>query len=189
MIGKGAGRPWRGGRPHFELLGIFLCHDPIRISFDDNVDEYSPEVETVPPRLDEAEGVDALATVLHEEFDLWSSGEAGPSERYLPIAREIWERLQADAPTDDECAASWHLARAEELLAVHGRRVVDDQARVSQAVTANLAGFRPIPQWAVEAIDDFEAEAYAETSDLPTTPQRDFLDHLLALVRKVKAVG
>jgi hypothetical protein len=94
--------PGEGGRLYFELLEIFFRHDPMGINLDDNADEYSPEVETILPRLKEADGVDVLADVLHEEFDLWFSGGAGPRERYLPIAREVWERLQADEPMDSE---------------------------------------------------------------------------------------
>lgn len=178
--------PDEGGRLYFDLLGIFFRHDPLGINFGNNVDEYSPEVETVLPRLNEAESVDVLATVLHEEFDHWFSGVAGPRERYLPIAREVWERLQTDPPMDDEyerVLGTWLELRSS-WPPMEGE-LVDDQ--VSQAVAVYLAGIRPIPAWAVEAIEDFEA--HAETSNLTTTPHREFLDHLLTLVRKVKAAG
>jgi hypothetical protein len=82
-------------RRYFELLGIFFRHDPIGINFDENVDEYAPEVETILPRVPEAVGIDSLTDLLHQEFDHWFSGVAGPRERYLPIAREVWSWWQS----------------------------------------------------------------------------------------------
>jgi hypothetical protein len=188
--------PGEGGRLYFELLGIFFRHDPAGIDLDDNVDEYSPEVETVLPRLGEADGVESLTSVLHEEFAFWFSGDPGPRERYLPIAREVWERFQADAPMDaeyEQILGDWLELRSS--WPSMEDTSVDDRGRISQAVTAFLAGYRPIPAWAVEAIEDFEA--HARNSDLSTAPQtarqtapqREFSDHLLTLVRKVRAAG
>lgn len=178
--------PDDGGRLYSGLLGIFFRHDPIGINFDENVHEYSPEVETILPRLDEAQDVDALATLIHEEFDQWFSGVAGPRERYLPIAREVWERLKGGTAVDPEYEQVLHtwLEMRDAWPPMEGE-LVDDEVWVSQAVTAYLAGFRPIPEWAVGILESFEA--HAEGSNLPTAPQQEFLQRLLALVRTVKA--
>lgn len=180
--------PDEGGRLYYELLGIFLRHDPIGINFDENVDEYSPEVETVLPRLDEAQDVESLATLLHEEFHQWFSGGAGPRDRYLPIARDIWQRVQAGPTSDpvyDEILSVW-LEMRDSWPPLEGA-LVDDQLWVSQVITAYLAGFRPLPEWAVEILDNFEAHVNA--SELTTKPQRDFIERLVTLGHRIRGAA
>ena len=68
---------------------ILFRHDPIGINFEDNTDEYEPEVETILPRLRGCSSSDEALTVIHEEFQKWF-GEAGPRKKYTQISEEIW---------------------------------------------------------------------------------------------------
>lgn len=68
-------------------------HDPVEINYHFNTDEYDAEAGTVIPRLKECHSSADVATVLHEEFERWFGDEtAGPRERYLELAVEIWAR-------------------------------------------------------------------------------------------------
>lgn len=177
--------PEEGGRRYYDLLGIFFRHDPVGINFEENVDEYAPEVETVLPRIAEVDGVESLADLLYSEFDEWFSGAAGPRERYLPIAREVWERWQTDRAPDAEyerVLQAWLQLRQASWPPLEGE-LGDDAVWVSRAITAYLAGFRPIPEWATDVIEDFEAHALG--ARLPTQPQREFVARLLELARDV----
>lgn len=73
-----------------ELLALLFRHDPIRIHFEINTDEYSPEVRTIIPRLESCKSADDVLAVMIEEFTTWF-GDAGPKQRYEPIAAETWE--------------------------------------------------------------------------------------------------
>ena len=55
------------------------------------LNEYDAEAGTVIPRLQECHSSADVATVLHEEFERWFGEEtAGPRDRYLELAAEIW---------------------------------------------------------------------------------------------------
>ncbi len=55
------------------------------------VDEYSPEIGTIVPRVGNAQSVDEITAVLHEEFVRWfGSDTAGPPRAYEAPARQIW---------------------------------------------------------------------------------------------------
>jgi hypothetical protein len=82
------------GKLFDELLAILFRHDPMGINFEDNTDEYSPEVRTILPRLRECKSVEDTCRVIHEEFARWFSGDAGPAERYAPIAADVWALWQ-----------------------------------------------------------------------------------------------
>jgi hypothetical protein len=57
-------------------------------------DEYSPEIGTIVPRLVNAQNVDDVTAVLHEEFLRWFGDDtAGPRQAYEPPARQIWQAL------------------------------------------------------------------------------------------------
>lgn len=81
----------------FEAIsGLLFRADPIGISFDnENLDEYDPEVGTILPRLRNCASADDVLRVVHEEFVRWFDADnAGPRERYQPIAAEIWQLWQ-----------------------------------------------------------------------------------------------
>jgi hypothetical protein len=57
-------------------------------------DEYSPEIGTIVPRLLNAQSVDEVTAVLHEEFLRWFGDDtAGPRQAYEALARQIWGAL------------------------------------------------------------------------------------------------
>ena len=79
-------------REFFEFTAaLFFRHDPVGINFEENADEYEPEVGTVLPRLQDCSSEADVCRVLHEEFVRWfGAGDAGPPARYEPIAVELW---------------------------------------------------------------------------------------------------
>ncbi len=77
------------------IAALLFRHDPIGINFDENTDEYEPEVGTILPRLHDCRSAADVLRVVHGEFVRWfDSGTAGPQERYARIASEIWELWQ-----------------------------------------------------------------------------------------------
>lgn len=66
--------------------------DPIGINFEENTDEYEPEAGTIIPRLTQAQSVQDVVAIVHEEFCRWFGAEdAGPIEKYKNVASKIWE--------------------------------------------------------------------------------------------------
>jgi hypothetical protein len=87
------------------VTALLFRHDPIGIAFDnDNTDEYDPETGTILPRLKGCESATDALRVVHEEFVRWFDEDtAGPQDRYVQIASEIWEVWQTHRPsTADE---------------------------------------------------------------------------------------
>ncbi|HUQ30599.1 MAG TPA: hypothetical protein VM095_00695 [Pyrinomonadaceae bacterium] len=79
------------GRLFDSAAEILFRHDPIGVNFEDNTDEYYPEVRTILPRLRACHSADGVLTVVHEEFQRWfDSDTAGSREDYRLIAEEIW---------------------------------------------------------------------------------------------------
>ena len=79
-----------------EVEEILLKHDPMDINFGDNTDEYDPEVGTILPRLKEANSVDDVARIIHEEFCKWfdmDDEEVGDKTHpiYMSIASDVWK--------------------------------------------------------------------------------------------------
>jgi hypothetical protein len=71
---------------HADLMGLLEGGAP--------ADEYSPEIERIVPRVVNAQSVDEITTVLHEEFLRWfGDNTAGPRGIYEAPAREIWGAL------------------------------------------------------------------------------------------------
>lgn len=57
-------------------------------------DEYGPEIGTIVPRVVNAQSVEEVTTVLHEEFVRWFGNDtAGPRQAYEAPARQIWPAL------------------------------------------------------------------------------------------------
>src|SRR5215203_2342849 len=73
------------------VADLLFRHDPIGINFEDNSDEYYPEVRTILPRLRYCHSAQDVTSVVHEEFVRWFGPEtAGPRERYELVSEEIW---------------------------------------------------------------------------------------------------
>jgi hypothetical protein len=58
-----------------ELEAILLQHDPIGINFDENTDECRAEAETITLRRTQANSVDDVRRIAHEEFVRWFDAE------------------------------------------------------------------------------------------------------------------
>ncbi|MCI0344864.1 MAG: hypothetical protein L0221_05385 [Chloroflexi bacterium] len=77
---------------------MLFIHDPIGINYEENTDEYDPEVATILPRLRTAQTPADVVSIVHEEFVRWFNAEiAGPPERYAKIGDEIW-KLWLESP-------------------------------------------------------------------------------------------
>ena len=77
------------------VAGVLFKHDPIGINFEDNTDEYYPEVRIILPKLRDCHSVEDVLTVVHEEFQRWfDSDTAGARDDYRQIAEEIWDLWQ-----------------------------------------------------------------------------------------------
>ncbi|MHB1405537.1 MAG: hypothetical protein ACYCV0_08095 [Desulfitobacteriaceae bacterium] len=80
---------------YFEISEILFRHDPIGINFEDNTDEYEPEVSTILPRLASANSINEVRLIIYEEFVKWFDKDlAGPEEIYSDIAEEVWKAWQ-----------------------------------------------------------------------------------------------
>jgi broad specificity phosphatase PhoE len=72
---------------------ILRATDPIGlIASGAPADEYDPEIDTLLPRLREAESADDALRLVHEGFVRWFGPEqAGPLERYQEVAQRVWQ--------------------------------------------------------------------------------------------------
>jgi len=75
-------------------VALLFRHDPVGIVFEHNTDEYAAEAGTILPRLQGLTSQEQVLPIVYEEFLHWFGEAAGPRERYLPIARELWELWQ-----------------------------------------------------------------------------------------------
>ena len=83
------------------IAGILFEEDPVGINYEDNTDEYDPEVGTILPRLKACGSAVAVQLVVHEEFVRWFNADvAGPPERYAKIAARIWFEMHDPARQD-----------------------------------------------------------------------------------------
>lgn len=74
-----------------QMSAILFRHDPIGINFEENTDEYDPEVSSILPRLAACASAIEVHRVVFEEFCSWFGPEnAGDETRYGAIAGEIW---------------------------------------------------------------------------------------------------
>ncbi len=94
MLKRRAAVKKRYGRFFDQVSEILFRNDPIGINFEDNTDEYEPEVETILPRLSECNSHEDVLLVVHEEFRKWFNGDAGPRTNYTRISQEIWDAWQ-----------------------------------------------------------------------------------------------
>ncbi|MGH9628224.1 MAG: hypothetical protein ACRD7E_07780 [Bryobacteraceae bacterium] len=78
-----------------EISAIIFRHDPIGINFEENTDEYDAEAGTILTRLRSDMSLEEATAIVHEEFIRWFSREdAGPREKYSPLAAEILNAYQ-----------------------------------------------------------------------------------------------
>src|SRR5687767_8622153 len=56
-------------------------------------DEYTPEIATIVPRIVNAQSVDEVTTVLHEEFLRWFGDTAGPRQAHEAFQQGIPKHL------------------------------------------------------------------------------------------------
>ena len=85
----------RFGDSYQKLEALLFEEDPIGINFDDNTDEYDPEVRTILPRLSSCVTAADVQSVVHEEFCRWfDTDTAGARSRYKRIAVRIFTELQ-----------------------------------------------------------------------------------------------
>lgn len=77
-----------------EVESILFRHDPVEIAFEDNTDEYDPEVSTILPRAYPAETRDEVLTIVRDEFLRWFAPQRifrqGSFEQ---IADEVFEAI------------------------------------------------------------------------------------------------
>ena len=83
------------GELYDRVSRLLFSWDPIGINFEDNTDEYEPEVDTILPRLRACGGAEDVQLVVYEEFCRWFTVEdAGPLERYEQIGGDIWAEIR-----------------------------------------------------------------------------------------------
>jgi len=83
------------GALYDRLAALLFKADPVGIGFEDNTDEYEPEVGSILPRLRTCASAADVQRVVHEEFCRWfDSDTAGPFERYRKISDDIWIEIR-----------------------------------------------------------------------------------------------
>ena len=90
------------GRLYDSLLTLFRAADPAGFGEDAPVSEYSPEVETVLPRLRDCRGPFDVQEVLFEEFERWCGPIVGDFEEFAPLAAQVWDELPASHETPNK---------------------------------------------------------------------------------------
>ncbi|MDX2206488.1 MAG: hypothetical protein SFU57_02485 [Gemmatimonadales bacterium] len=83
------------GALYERLAALLFKDDPVGINFEDNADEYEPEVGSILPRLRTCASAADVQRVVHEEFCRWFDADtAGPFERYQTISNDIWTEIR-----------------------------------------------------------------------------------------------
>lgn len=72
------------------VTDILFKHDPMRINYEDNTDEYEPEAGTIIPRLKSCSNYEDARKVIYEEFIHWFYYGIGDESEYEEVAKEIW---------------------------------------------------------------------------------------------------
>jgi len=72
-----------------EVEEILFKIDTMGINFEDNTDEYDPEVDTILPRLKYAKSEEDVHEIVYEEYVRWFEESVGNKnhERYKKAAR------------------------------------------------------------------------------------------------------
>ena len=74
-----------------EACAAFFEIDPAGINYEENTDEYSPEVTTTLPRLAEAASPEDVRRILGEEFRWWFGWGNYDRSRLDPLAHRLWD--------------------------------------------------------------------------------------------------
>lgn len=72
-----------------DMAALFFEVDPAGVNYDENSDEYEPEVGTVLPRLKSAESAADVRQILDEEFDFWFESSYS-RDRMSELAERLW---------------------------------------------------------------------------------------------------
>ena len=73
------------------VLGVLLRKDPLNVNYGGAREVYAPDADAIVSRLEGCHTEQELCAVVHQQMQRSFGPEAaGPFERYLPIAREIW---------------------------------------------------------------------------------------------------
>lgn len=82
------------GAAYARLSEILFREDPIGINFEENTDEYEPEVGTLLPRLRDAGSVADIRKIVHEEFmKRFDAATRGSPEKYQVVAQRLWDEI------------------------------------------------------------------------------------------------
>jgi len=77
----------------FELQSILFEHDLMGINFEDNTDEYDPELGTILPRLSSAKNSDDVSKIIFEEFKKWFDADMAEKiskNAYNNLGKDMW---------------------------------------------------------------------------------------------------
>jgi hypothetical protein len=81
-------------RLYDSVTAILQAQDPLGLAAARPA-EYTPEVNTILPRLADADSEQAVRRIVYEEFVRWRTQPvAGDEQRYTEIARAIWAAVQ-----------------------------------------------------------------------------------------------
>jgi hypothetical protein len=82
-------------RLYDRVMETLRSHDPLGLAAA-RPDEYTPEVNTILPRLADADSEPVVRRIVYEEFVRWrTQAVAGVEERYTGVARDVWSAVQA----------------------------------------------------------------------------------------------
>ena len=81
-------------RLYDRVMEALQAHDPLGLATA-RPSEYTPEVNTIVPRLADADSEQTVRQIVHEEFIRWRTPAiAGDADRYDGAARAVWEAVQ-----------------------------------------------------------------------------------------------
>ena len=72
---------------------LLFAADPVGINYEENTDEYAPEVSRILPRLAACKSAEDVTEAVYSVFvDMFDPITAGPKRNYEVVSREIWRR-------------------------------------------------------------------------------------------------
>lgn len=81
-----------------KIESILFQYDLMGINFGNNFDEYSPEVNTILPRLEHANNFNDVAIVIRQEFQYWFKENIAPDNKSKQVlnnmSKEIWDEYK-----------------------------------------------------------------------------------------------
>jgi hypothetical protein len=77
-----------------EVESILFRHDPVGINFEENADEYDPEVSAILPKILSAQSPDEVQQIVRDEFEHWFGPDTTfREESFEPIGAEVFEAV------------------------------------------------------------------------------------------------